>query len=52
MTKKITAPLAKMMEIAKEHKARGEAVRIFEAEHPHTGRIILVMEGKHILIMW
>jgi len=51
MTKKITVPLAEMKTAAEKHKARGEAVRLIEAEHPHTGRIILVLHGKRILIM-
>jgi len=51
MTKKITVPRAAMKAVAEEHKARGKAVRLIEKEHPHTGRIILVLHGKYILIM-
>lgn len=52
--KKLTVPEKEMMTVAEEHAERGELVRIWEAERPHTGRIIEVMasgKGHVVLIM-
>ena len=49
--KKIAVKRVEMMEVAKEHAARGEEVRIWEKESIHHGRIIWVADGKTPLVM-
>ena len=42
---------SEMIAVAKEHKARGEEVRIHEAGRLETGRIIWVRKGRQVLVM-
>ena len=49
--KKIIVERKDMQKVAEEHKARGEEVKIMEAENVNHGRIIWVRQGKNIMIM-
>lgn len=51
--RKITLPRAQMMAEARRAKAAGQTVKIFEQEHPHTGRILKIVPAvsEHVILI-